>query len=218
MPDIISAHLSNKMKVPVLIDDMHMNWNSIDIQKVEVSNLPNSMLSKAFSAEQILIEAPITAYLSRDIVLERVELDDVYVGLEFESKSSSRGNWTSILGNMQTSSESSKKTSRKTVLIKKLILTNIDVSLAYRQNAKSIKRLSPIKRLEFTNVSSEQGIPYEKISQIIFEQMLKSIFSLEGLQNMLDSILQIPTAPIDKILQPFKGLINENMLDSEESF
>ncbi len=210
IPDIISSKLSEKMKVHVEIDDMHIGWKAIDVQKVEIGNPSGSILPKAFSADQILIQAPLMDYLKDDIVIDYIEIDNVYLGLEFESKSSHKGNWNTIMNNMQGGKKAGKaEEPGKTVLIRKLVLTNISVALVYRQGGGPVKNLPPIKRLEFDNLSSEKGIPYEKISKIIFEQMLKSVFSLEGLQNMLQDYLNPkPQDALQNLLQPFKGLLN----------
>jgi len=214
-PDIIASKLSEKMKVHVEIEDIHWGWNAIDIQKIEIGNPMGSILPKAFSAEQVLVKAPITNYLKNSIVIDEIDLNDLYVSLEFDSKGSKKGNWTTIMGNMQGGKKTEKSTGSKaskpgkTVLIKKLILTNINVALVYRQGGGPVQNLAPIKRLEFDNVSSEEGLPTEQISNIIFQQMLKQIFSIEGLQNMLQDFLP-PSNPIQQGINTLKGIFGSD--------
>ncbi|MBS3904273.1 MAG: AsmA family protein [Simkania sp.] len=209
IPNIISSKLSETMKVRVNIDDMQVGWKTINLQKTEIGNPPGSILSKAFSAEQILVEAPLTNYLDNHIVIDNIELQNVYVGLEFDSKSSRRGNWYTIMAPLQAPKHATGAKPGKTVLIKKLVLTNISIDLVYRQGGAPVKHLAPIKRLEFDNLNSEEGLPYEQISNIIFQQMLKQIFSIEGLQNMLQDLVPSPQNGIQKLLQPFKNLLND---------
>ena len=52
-----------------------------------------------------------------------------------------------------------------------------------------VRKLKPIKRLELNNISSEGGIPTAQIMDIIMSEMLRNVFSKEGLQNMLEGIL-----------------------------
>jgi uncharacterized protein involved in outer membrane biogenesis len=220
LPDIIANKLSSKMKVSVEIEDIQWGWNAIDIQKIEIGNPTGSILPKAFSAEDIVFQAPISNYLKRNIVIDEVDLKNVYVGLEFDSKKSKKGNWTTIIGNLQgeapkkSENTSTSKTEKpgRTVLIKKLILTNISVALVYRQGGGQVQNLPPIKRIELDNISSEEGLPTEQISNIIFQQMLKQIFSIEGLQNMLQDLLP-PSSPVQKGLNMFKNFFNS---DAEE--
>ncbi len=212
IPDMLASRLSEKMKVHVEIDDLNIAMQALNFQKVEIGNPAGSVLPKAFSAEQILVMAPLTHYLHKEIVIDEIDLDTIYVGLEFESTSNPKGNWTTIIQNLQSSgggssSSKSKSEGGRSVLIKKLVLTNISVELLYRQKGKAPKKLAPIKRLEFTNVSSEHGIPSAQITQVILQQMLKSVFSIEGLQDMLQDVLQ-PQNTLDSLLKPFKGILN----------
>ena len=48
LPDIVSNNLSKKINVPVQIDDIHLNWNRVDIDKITISNPSGSVLPKAF--------------------------------------------------------------------------------------------------------------------------------------------------------------------------
>ena len=204
VPDILASRLSEKLKVQVSIDDIHISMNAIDIQKLEVGNPRSYTLPRAFSAEQILISAPLTAYIHEQVVIDTIEIDNIYLGLEFNSQSHKNGNWTVLMANLKESEDRSSK--RKTVLIKKLILTNIDITLAYRDGSKPTKKLSRIKRLEFDNVTSEKGIPTEQIADIIAREMLKSIFTLEGLGNMLEGVLELPQKGVETIFKPFNKL------------
>jgi uncharacterized protein involved in outer membrane biogenesis len=205
IPDMLAGRLSDKLQVHVAIDDVNLSMNSINIQKIEVGNPSGYTLSKAFSAEQILISAPITTYLHKEVVIERLDIDNIYLGLEFNKQGSKKGNWSTLMANLKASEASS--SSDKTVLIRKLVLTNISITLAYSDGSKPPKKLSRIPRLEFDNVSSEHGIPTEQISEIIMREMLKSIFSLEGIQNMLEGFLESPQKGIQNLLKPFGDLI-----------
>ncbi len=205
IPGMIASKLSQKMQVSVTIGGMQFGWHAINMQKVVVGNPPRSILPKAFSAETILIQAPITEYIDNPIVIDLIELDDVYVGLEFDSKKNTTGNWTKIMSNMQ-GGQKTAPGKGKVVMIKKLVLTNIDIALAYRDGG-GVKNLDTIPRLEFNNVNSEEGIPTEQISQIIFNQMLKQIFSIENLGNMLQNILAPSGNPVQNVLKGLFGII-----------
>ena len=196
------------MKVSVEIDDIDLSMNSIEIEKVEIGNPKNSILPKAFSCEVIDIFAPLMNYFDNNIVIDMIKIDDIYLGLEFEAPGKTQGNWTTIMGNFKASESPSKST--KTVLIKKLILSNIRMDLAYRTGDRKIQKLAPIDHLEFNNISSEGGIPTEQITNIIFKQMLKSVFDKANLKNMLEGVLDPQGSTWDKMVEPFKDLFNAN--------
>jgi uncharacterized protein involved in outer membrane biogenesis len=205
IPDILAHHLSKEMKVSVEVEDVNLSLKSIGIEKLEIGNPKGSLLPKAFSSDSIMINAPISNYLDKQIVLDEVLLDKVYIGLEFDAPGSKSGNWTTIMGNLKSANKGEKK--GKTVLIKKLILTGINLDLVYRQGGGKIQHLPPIKRMEFTNISSETGIPTQQISDIILSETLRSIFQRENLQNMIEGFMQSPSKGIENLIQPFKNFL-----------
>lgn len=103
-----------------------------------------------------------------------------------------------------------KPTQEKTrsVLIRRLILTNIDVDVVYRKEGGKVQRLKRIDRIELTDVSSEGGLPVDQLMNSVLGQMLKSVFEKQNLKNMLQNLLQEPSGTIQKYLGPFQGLWN----------
>ncbi|HSW86480.1 MAG TPA: AsmA family protein [Rhabdochlamydiaceae bacterium] len=209
VPDMLANSLSKKMKVPVEIEDVHLGMRSIEIDKLEIGNPKGSILPKAFSTDKILIRAPLMNYMHKQIVIDEVDLSNVYLGLEFEYMGSKKGNWSTIMNNFKESTKTSEQKNPRTVLIKKLIATNINIDLVYEKGGGKIQRLKPVDRMEFDNVTSEGGLPTEQITRLIVNQMLRQVFSMENLQDMLENILQNPgQGTLQKIFQPFKGVFN----------
>ena len=216
VPDMLANTLSNKLKVAVEIQDMSLGWGKIDIDKLEVSNLPHSILPKAFTCELIRILAPFTRYIDKKIVIDEIDLNNVYLGLEFDSPTSTKGNWTQLMKNISAGQPSSGKKSKKggavpqpsmgrSVLIHKLILTNVKVDVVYKKDGGKVKHLPTIDRLEFTDISSEGGLPMDQVMNSVLGQMLKSVFEKENLKNMLQELLQQQN-PVQDLISPFKGL------------
>ncbi len=203
VPDILASKLSKKLGVQVTIGDIHLSMNTIDVQKVSIGNTPGGTLPQSFSADQVLSVAPLFSYLHKDIVIDEIDIDNIFLGLEFDAPGQKTGNWTKIMANLEASEKQSGGKSNKTVMIKKLVLTNINITLAYRTGGKPPQKLSPIKRLEFTNVSSTTGLPTEQITEIIMREMLKQVFSREGLQNMIEGFMQSPQKGVENLLKPF---------------
>ncbi len=227
VPDILADHASKKLKVSVEIDDIRLKWGEILIDKVSIGNPPGAILSKAFSCKLIDIQAPFTHYLDQKIIIDQIEVDNVYLGLEFDSAKGTDGNWTRIMSNFkstssQGSNDKKKKSSQSTaaepgrsVLIRSLILTNIDVDVVYRKEGGKIQRLKRIDRIELTNVSSQGGLPMDQIMNSVLGQMLKSVFEKQNLQNMLQDLIQ-QQGGLQKYLDPFKGLFNTQLDDEEQ--
>lgn len=101
----------------------------------------------------------------------------------------------------------SSKEGGKSVLIHRIILTNIDVDVVYRKEGGKVKRLPRIPRMELTELSSEGGFPTEQIANSVLGEMLKQVFIKENLKNMIQDIIDTPS-PIQQYLAPFKGLFN----------
>ena len=214
VPDILANDISKKMRVPVKIDSIDLGIKSIRVQDFEIGNPPGTVLSKAFSAQTIGVFAPLTRYLDQQIVIDEMTIDNIYLDLEFNSVSSTDGNWTKIMANIQPSESATKQGENKkpprSVLIKRIILTNINVDVIYVKEGGKVQHLPTIDRIELTNVSSEGGVPMDQIMNSVLGQMLKSVFIKQNLKNMLQGILNTPGNTIQKFISPFKGLFNAN--------
>lgn len=220
VPDMLANNLSKKMKVSVAIDSIGLGWGKIDLKKIEIGNPPKSILSKAFSCNEIDVYAPFTRYLDRHVVIDEIDLKDVYIGLEFESPKSTNGNWTTIMNNIQSSTavgqtnqqkrqaQATTPEKQRSVLIHRLILTNINVDVSYKKDGGKVRRLPQIPRMELTEISSEGGLPMDQIMNSILGEMLKQIFIQENLKNMLQELIN-PDSPIQQYLAPFKGLFGD---------
>jgi uncharacterized protein involved in outer membrane biogenesis len=227
VPDIVANHLSQKLKVSVEIDSFGFGWGKIDAKKIQIGNPPNSTLAKAFACDQIDVLAPFTNYLSKKIIIDQIDLQNVYLGLEFDSASGTSGNWTKIMGNLNqsmgadasaaTRSKTKKKKTQQTqqttsgsfrsVLIHRIVLTNIDVDVIYKKEGGKVKRLPRIPRIELTEISSEGGLPMDQILNSVLGEMLKQVFLKENLKNMMQDFMNAP-GPAQQYLAPFKGLFN----------
>lgn len=205
-PDFIATGLSKNLKVPVSIESMSFSFDSITVKKLDVANLPNSRLQTALSVNKICSKANLLNYLDNTIRIEQITLDDIYLGLEFDSAKGTQGNWTVLMGNLEATTASAPKENTKSVIIKELVLTNIQVDVFYRASGGDVKRLKPIPRIVLYNINSSQGFPTDQIMQSVLGQMLKSVFVDENLKNMFEGLfLDQPKNAIDSVLQPLKG-------------
>lgn len=205
LPDLVSDKLSKSLKVPVQIEDIKISLSNITLDHLEIANPPKSVQPKAFFAETISFEAPLTRYLKDAIVIDEVNLDHVYLDLEFDSPSNLQSNWSTLMAPLS-SGKTPSKGSKKSVLIKTLTLTNIQVDLVYKNQGNNVKKLPPIDKLVLTNISSEEGLPMDQIMHSVLGQMLKSVFIKENLKDALNEFLEEPDSTVDKLLTPFKGL------------
>lgn len=143
-------------------------------------------------------------------------LADVYIGLEFDSPRSKRGNWTTIMNNVSKNTRSEQQKAKAKgkstkVLIKRLIITDLKIELAYKTGGRANRKLRTIDRIELTDISSEGGIPTGQIMNIVMQETLRNIFSKEGLQNMLEEVLK-PSGSDRNTIETLKGLFSDAVL------
>jgi uncharacterized protein involved in outer membrane biogenesis len=212
LPDMASNELSETLGVPVEIGDIRLSPSQITVQSLDIGNPSGFHLNYALAVQSIDILAPFTNYFRNDIVIDEIDLNNVYIGLEFDSPKGTRGNWSAILNHTEKSQASSTEiASEKTVLIRKLVLTNIQPDLLYRSDGK-IRQLPIIPRMELNNISSRGGNFSDQLMNSALGQMIKEIFVQENLKNALDNIFrQIPGGnggPVD-VLRGFFGTAEE---------
>lgn len=224
LPDMVANNLSKKLKVPVEIDSFGLSWGKIDAKNIQIGNPPGAILAKALTCREMDVLAPFTRYLSKRVIIDEIDLQDVYLGLEFDSANGTSGNWTRIMKNLQDSTGTSEAnqgkrskgkekqapqqtSSERSVLIHRIVITNIDVDVVYRKEGGKVKKLPRIPRIELTEVSSEGGFPIDQILNSVLGEMLKQVFIKENLNNMIKDLMDTPS-PIQKYIQPFKGFFN----------
>lgn len=202
----VESKLSRQFQVPVTVGSIGIGFSAIDVEKLIIDNPAGSILPKALSTVNITVSAPLTRYLKNHIVIDEISVTNIDLGLEFDSPSGPKGNWTQLMSHYEDAPEGAKQPNR-TVFIKRLVLNNISVQLVYKTNSKNIRRLPLIKQIVLTDIHSSAGVPMHQIMESILGQMLKSVFLEENLKNMIEGIIKNPPATVKELFKlPFKGL------------
>ncbi len=192
---ILGEIISHKTKVPVTIQNIEFRRESFTIQELHMENPKEARLPTALKVETINVHAPYHQYIEDPIVIDQINVNNSYVNIQLYTKDQTKGNWQTVMNNMAEDHNSLLSIERP-ALIRKLILTNIQIDLILADG--SMHKLSPIDRLEFDNINSDKGIPIQEISEIIVEKMMQSIFLEKGLK----AIIEVP-ADIIKGVFPF---------------
>ena len=190
---ILAEIISKKTMTPVSIKDVIWEKDSFTIDDIMIANPKPARLPAAMRVKSVKVDAPYKQYFEDPILINQIHLDNVYVNIQIYNKDQTEGNWQTLMGNMAVDYKSPLSIERS-ALIKKLILTNIQIDLILSDG--KLHHLSPIERLEFDNISSDKGIPTQEISEIIVQKMMQSIFLKKGLKSIIE-------APVDII----KGVI-----------
>ncbi len=209
VPNFISKKLSKEMGVSVEILSISNPFSEIGVQGITVGNPPRSILKKALSVKTLATDMKLFDVFDKKLIIDHIDINDIYLGLEFESKQSTQGNWTTIIGNLEGASQpkpdKKQSSSSKAVLIKELTLRNIHVDLVYKTNPKNIISLKPIDHIVIKNVGSDEGNVSEQIAQIVLRELLRNVLTVQNLQNMLENVL-VPKKE-ENWFKTFKGVI-----------
>ncbi len=217
LPTIVSHKLSKRAQVAVTISDIGVASSSLSVDGIRVGNPQGyDKTPRALSVAELDVSVPLTRFFDNNIVIDEMTMDDVYIGLEFDSPRSRKGNWTTIMNNISKSAEEEKKEAEAkkettSVLIRRLVITDLQIELAYTTGGRANRKLRPIKRLELTNISSEGGIPTSQIMNIVMQETLRNIFSKEGLQNMLEGVIN-PKGSGGGAMDTLRGLFSDAIL------
>ena len=205
--NLLSESLSSKLKVPVKVEGISLSWNRITIKGLEIDNIKDSILPKAFSAKTIIIKAPLFHYMKKHVEIQQVIVDDIYIGLEFDNIESEKGNWTRLIENFYTVMDNyEKKDSERTVTIKKISLQKIQAQVVYKTSPKKIHAFPIVEYEEFTDITSQGGFPIDQITNSVLGKMLMSLFVRENIKNMYKQFLN-PKNVLKSLISPFKLLI-----------
>ncbi len=207
MSDMVAASLSKAFGVKVSVGEINLEAQKTTISKLAIANPPRyKRLSNALTAETMVINAPWTAFMGKDIVIDEIILDNVYIGFEFNSIKGTDGNWTSIFNNMQSAKNTAPNQPKQTLLIRRLVIKNINADVVF-DDKNTVHHLSPTSQIVLTNISSQEGLSMDQLTNSELGKKLKSVFVKENANEMLKKFLQNPTSPIQQVVPgPFKGL------------
>lgn len=194
LPYWISSTLSQKMGVSVSVNHLHITPNTATIHNLDIGNPTGFTLDKALQIKKIQTNAPASSFFYDHIVVDEVLLSNLYLGLEFESVTDTRGNWTIIMNNLRSSLRDPDQSSKegKTFLIKKLTIRNIKIDLVFKKNDGKVIHLKPIPYMEFKNVSSEGPRSIGQLINVVMTGLLKEVFLEQHLKDMLHDVIKSP--------------------------
>lgn len=190
---IMSSYLSKKIKVKVSIAQITMRPTYTKLYRFHISNPWHSKTRTAFSAKKVRLDYKFKELVSDPTVIDYIQLDDVFLGIEFYNPVGTQNNWTAIAAKSKKNSEKSKGE----YFIRKLVINNMDVEI-YGMGLKGIlggTEKKHINRLEFNNINSKDGFPTD--------QLIQAIFGSTGLQKYIQNILS-PRGLLRDVFSPFR--------------
>lgn len=181
--NIVAHFLSNQLHVPVSLNSLEIDKQGATLNRFWMGTPKNSRSSTSFSAEMSRIDTSLDNLFGNPLVIEKIDINHIFVGIESYDAQGTKTNWTVILDG-----ENEHKSSRN-YLIKTLILRDLTIEIT--QVDGTVKRYPTIAEMEFNNISNETGFPIDAIEKAIFNLMIKNIF--KSLPNQIFKNLPIPS-------------------------
>ncbi|MDE3055537.1 MAG: hypothetical protein KGI80_02420 [Verrucomicrobiota bacterium] len=175
--NILAHFLARSLHVSVSLHSLEIDKHEATLDRLWIGNPPHSQTTTSFAAETSSIRAASGALFENPIVIEEIEIDNIFVGIEFYDAKGTESNWKTILN------EDNPTTISRDYLIKTLILRNLTVEVTEVNG--EIKRYPTIPEMEFHNINSSTGFPIDEIEKAIFNLMMKKIFQSLPLQDLL---------------------------------
>lgn len=186
---VVAHFLSRQLNVPVTIHQLDMSSRRASIDRLWLGNPPGSRTSTSFSSQTMTIDSTLDQILGNPLIIDEIDIADIFVGIEFYDASGTDNNWSRILD----VEHIKKKKDSKDYLIRRLILTNLTVQVTKADG--SVKRYPTIPRMEFHNISSETGFPISEIEKAIFDLVMKDLFRKLQLDELLRTIDPLKNLP-----------------------
>lgn len=166
--NILAHFMERQLRVPVSIRSLDIRTSSAEITRMWVGNFPHSQTSTSLAAESLLLQTKLDQFFANPVAIEEIDIDNVFVGIEFYDEKGEDSNWSRILQKNQ------KKGKPRDYLIRTLVLNNVTVETTEADG--KVKRYPAIKQMEFHNITSESGFPIDEIEKAIFDLMMQDIF------------------------------------------
>jgi len=194
---ILTHFLSKQLHTTVTMQSFNINKTEMHINQVWIGTPPASKIPTAFTARNLSIQAPMNKIFSTPLIIEEIDINDIFVGIEFYNTKGDDNNWSRILHN-----DHKEIKNARPYLIRNLTLRNLTVELTKADG--TTKRYPTIQKIEFHNISNETGFPIEEIQKAIFKLMLQDLFKQLNLDQLLQGLL--PNTPTTSPLKLLPGL------------
>ena len=206
-PYWVSHGLSKKMGTDVSIGYINIAPFSLRVHDFVVENPSQFQLKKALDVSKIKVSSSLFSFMERKISIDKVILEDVYVGVEIESPVDTSGNWSYLLNNMKKNQVPSSESDR-TLLIKNLRIEDLNLDLIVKSQGNKRKKIKTIKLMEFQNVSSDGDLPINELTKIITRELMKEIFKPSNLQYFLKDSIENPLQEGKDVVNKLKSLFS----------
>lgn len=183
-PRLAAYKIGSDLGTRASVDTFRIGLTQTDFGGITVMSPPGSRSAKALTVKSGEARtSPLSALTANPYTVDRVYMKDLQLFLDFpRGPSLKTGNW----GEMLSYSDAHTDPNAREVVIRELILENLDVTMI-GIDGKTTK-LKPIDRLRLTNVSSKAGVNKSELMGLVFSQILIQVLSVENILPALEKV------------------------------
>lgn len=179
---VLSHLITQELKIPAAIGSIELFKGGSKIVDLWLGTPRHSHSKTSLLVETININASKKTLFSDPVTIEKIDFDNVFIGVEFYDSTGEKNNWTNLAGPRK----APPKKVHKDYLVKTLSIKHLVVEVT-KPNG-SVKRYPMIDEMTLNNISSTSGFPIREIERAILNQIIKDVFQKLNLDQLLKSI------------------------------
>jgi hypothetical protein len=200
---LIASYLSKKLKTDVSISSIGISTNRIVINNFKLKNPPKTKSKYAFVTNRITFSYSFSKLFSSPTIIDNILLENINLDIECDNPLCTKNNWTTIVKKIDENEQ--KKKSEKEILIKKLVMKEMDVQIVGLGLDFNKTKTAHISHIEFNNINSKTGFPTQ--------QLIAAIFRSAGLKDYLKGLLDTKGI-FENVIDTFKGVSDNSLEES----
>jgi len=209
LPQLVSYMIAQQTHTHVHINAIRFRQDEIHFDTIIIDSPEGGTIQKALKVEELIIKAPFTAYTKSPVIIPEVILNNIYLGIEFYNKERTKGNWVTIMSDIDEEPQEKKEVKKPQTggqyldekgdygLIKDLDMNTLNIEL--KLHNESPVKLSTIKNVHFKDVRTDNGQIGKELTQIIIQKMMYSVFIMKGIKT----VINLPKDVIETVIWPF---------------
>ena len=199
LPKIISLSIAKQTKTHVKLGSISFHSNGFVLNNLVIESPVGGTIRRALSVDKLAINASYDAYSKRPLIIESVQLSDIFLGIEFYNADNTEGNWISIMQNLDDTTKEGEVDAPPDdyALLKELQLEQVNIDLKLYKQKKI--RLKTIPDISFSDVRTDTGQIADELTEIIIEKVMYTVFIKKGIQT----VINIPKDVIKTVISPF---------------
>lgn len=183
---IASSYLSKTLGMKVSVGSVTIRPSVMKISNFRIDNPWKYKATRAFEAGSITSFYDWNRLKNNPSIIDQIEIDQVYLRIEFANPLGTKNNWTDLIANMP-----KRKSDAKEVIVRKLVMKNMTVRIT-GMGITAKNQTKTFDRMEFSNVSSKHGFPVD--------ELIVKIFGNAGLMQYIQNVIPDPGGMIKQLL------------------